>query len=466
MNTIYFGLKSFAQYGGLVVSPSGNVYIESNNAISRLNEDGTTTAVPQAAGRSYTSIPFSVDANEDITETDLSFFIGANWGSTQPTLTEIFAATGPVPYFPEAITMPPENGNGYPSGIFPIVPYPPSDPTYSVPFSANSTVSLSVSAATSTLPVSYQWSYNGVPIAGATAHDLLDGAFLGPGTYSVTGSTTAEWTVTASALLNWVVGGTQVGSAPVFISSPASVTIGLGTTATLSANAGATLPITFQWYLNGVAIPGANGATSSTNHRGLLQYQLTTASQTLGPTRSQPRLPEVMAAHFTSPQATVTITTTGGMDVLPAPTITSEPQSVSFSYGGIPGIGHWRRGHASGQLPVAVEWRRYSRGDSARLQYRDSGQLHRRRLDECGLIGQQSGNHCPGEPPREYIVPNPGRDRSQCKHSRVLGFKLLGRRETAPGPRCRSHAFPIQYLGSFGPTHPRRLRQYRQNGRQ
>jgi hypothetical protein len=244
--------------------------------------------------------------------------------------------------------MPSVNGNGYPPGVFANIPYPPPDPTYSVPYSPNPTVSLSIGDATSTLPVTYQWSYNGNPISGATL-TTYDGPFLGSGTYSVTASTTGG-TVTANATLELTVSDTPVSAAPAFISTPTSTSIALGASVMLGANAGSTLPVSFQWYFNGTAIPGANTGAAiptedgyyTTSYLASQPGDYTVVATTLG----------AGGGSITSPPAALTVTTTGGIDVEQIPTITSEPQSISFDYGSIPLLS----ASAVATLPITYQW--------------------------------------------------------------------------------------------------------------
>jgi Immunoglobulin I-set domain len=52
--------------------------------------------------------------------------------------------------------------------------------------------------------------------------------------------------------------------APLIISQPGNQTVTAGQTATFSVTATGTGPLTYQWYVNGVAISGATSSTYTT----------------------------------------------------------------------------------------------------------------------------------------------------------------------------------------------------------
>ncbi|HLX69458.1 MAG TPA: LamG-like jellyroll fold domain-containing protein, partial [Verrucomicrobiae bacterium] len=72
-------------------------------------------------------------------------------------------------------------------------------------------------------------------------------------------------------------------TAPVFLSQPQPVTVAVGDPASFSAQVEGSLPITFQWFKNGVAIPNATNATLSFGKTALIDtgtYQLTASNFT------------------------------------------------------------------------------------------------------------------------------------------------------------------------------------------
>ena len=112
-------------------------------------------------------------------------------------------------------------------------------------------------AASSPLPISYQWCRNGGTIAGATSATLTLSNLVAAqaGDYTVivgnsTGSTSsqvARLTITAPL--------------PAIQAPPASQHVAPGSTVTFSVTAGGTGSLTYQWKLNGTAIAGATSAT-------------------------------------------------------------------------------------------------------------------------------------------------------------------------------------------------------------
>lgn len=108
-------------------------------------------------------------------------------------------------------------------------------------------------------PLSYAWTKDGVPIAGATSTNLVI-ATLGAGTpvYEVTVSN-AYGVKTDTVRLTVVV------APPSFVENPVSVARFDGSPFTLAVVTGGSSPQTFQWNKNGVPIPGATGTTYSAN---------------------------------------------------------------------------------------------------------------------------------------------------------------------------------------------------------
>lgn len=110
--------------------------------------------------------------------------------------------------------------------------------------------------ATGTGPLSYQWRRDGASISGATAatYTVANAQPLHAGLYSVTvtnphGSTNS---FAASLLVN---------APPILLSQPRTQTALAGSAVTFAIQVAGPTGSTFQWRLNGVAIPGANGAT-------------------------------------------------------------------------------------------------------------------------------------------------------------------------------------------------------------
>ncbi|MGH7995146.1 MAG: beta strand repeat-containing protein [Opitutaceae bacterium] len=136
----------------------------------------------------------------------------------------------------------------------PAITYEPANATATV----GSPVSFSVGATGST-PLSYQWSFGGVPIAGATGPVLtLSSPILSDaGSYTATVTNAAGSAASEAAVLT--VSPTAV--APIFEWQPSSVAVNPGGTAVFSVGIAGTAPFAYQWYEGDAAIAGQTGST-------------------------------------------------------------------------------------------------------------------------------------------------------------------------------------------------------------
>jgi hypothetical protein len=109
----------------------------------------------------------------------------------------------------------------------------------------------------------YQWYKGGTLIPGATSflYTIAAAALTDAGSYTVVVSDSAGSVTSAAATLTVsAAGGSMSASvAPVITAQPSGASLSVGQSVTLSVAAtGAT---SYQWYLNGVAVPGATGST-------------------------------------------------------------------------------------------------------------------------------------------------------------------------------------------------------------
>ena len=121
--------------------------------------------------------------------------------------------------------------------------------------------SFSVTAAGSPAPT-YQWQKGGAAIGGATSASLslTNVQSFDAGTYSVVVSNSAGSVTSANASLT-VTAATSPGTSPSIATQPANLMLPAGYSGSLSVTATGTAPLSYQWRLNGAAIPGATGST-------------------------------------------------------------------------------------------------------------------------------------------------------------------------------------------------------------
>lgn len=107
-------------------------------------------------------------------------------------------------------------------------------------------------------PLTYQWQFNGQDIPGATS-DILFLRNIDPaaaGNYQVLVSNELGSELSEAARLGII-------DPPVILSGPVSQLLNVGAGLSLSVTASGAQPLSYQWTLNGVAIPGATGPTFS-----------------------------------------------------------------------------------------------------------------------------------------------------------------------------------------------------------
>ncbi len=118
-------------------------------------------------------------------------------------------------------------------------------------------------AATGTAPLSYQWRRNGTAIAGATSSNyttpVTANSDNGAQFTVVVSNTVGSVTSNAATL---TVNATPV--APSITTQPVSQTVTAGQTATFTAAAAGTAPLSYQWRKNSVAISGATSSSYTT----------------------------------------------------------------------------------------------------------------------------------------------------------------------------------------------------------
>jgi len=147
--------------------------------------------------------------------------------------------------------------------------------------------------ATGTAPLSYQWYMNSAAAGTNSSSFTIAAATVGQTGGQVYVTVTNAVGSATSATVTLTVNATA--SAPVITQQPASVTVTVGQAAAFSVMAAGTLPVTYQWFMNGTA----SGTNSST---------YTIPQTTLGETGAQIYVTVTnTAGHATSQTVTLTV---------------------------------------------------------------------------------------------------------------------------------------------------------------
>jgi hypothetical protein len=132
---------------------------------------------------------------------------------------------------------------------------PPSITSQPQPVTVNAFNNASFNVtASGTMPLSYQWSFNGTNISGATASSLT--------VSNVTPQALGAYAVVVSNASGTITSSNAILSMYPFLATPFDGDVlDWGQNATLSVQAWGTGPLTFQWYDNGVAVLNASNQT-------------------------------------------------------------------------------------------------------------------------------------------------------------------------------------------------------------
>ncbi len=254
-----------------------------------------------------------------------------------------------------------------PAPVAPSITTQPSNVT----ITSGQTATFSVTA-TGTAPLSYQWSQNGTAISGATSSSYTTPA-------ETTSASGAQFTVVVSNSVGSVTSNAAtltVNPAPVapsITTQPSSVTITAGQTATFSVTATGTAPLTYQWQKNGAAISGATAAS------------YTTPAETTADNGAQfTVVVSNSVGNVTSNAATLTVN-----PAPVAPSITTQPSSVTITAGQDGHVLGDRHGHSAPELSVEPERNRHQRSDLFELHHADGNDFGQRRA--VHRRGQQFG---------------------------------------------------------------------------
>src|SRR6266404_476959 len=220
--------------------------------------------------------------------------------------------------------------NGSP--VAPSITTQPASQTVTV----GQTATFSVVAA-GTAPLSYRWMKSGTTILGATAT-----SYTTPPTTSADNS--SQFTVMVSNTVGSVTSNaatltvSAAAVAPSITTQPASQTVTVGQTATFSAVAAGTAPLSYQWMKGGTTIPGA------------ISSGYTTPATTSADNGSQfTVVVSNTAGNVTSNVATLTVSATAV-----APSITTQPASQTVTAGQTATFSVI----AAGTAPLSYRWKK------------------------------------------------------------------------------------------------------------
>jgi hypothetical protein len=231
-----------------------------------------------------------------------------------------------------------------PAAIAPVITVQPQP----VAVTAGQSAQFSVTA-TGTAPLAYQWQRNGVNIAGATAAtcSVVNAQSANVGSYRVIVSNAAG-SVTSTAATLTVNPAVQP---PVVLTQPIAATRTVGQSVTFTVAASGSGSLTYQWYLDGIPIAGANALSYTLSAVALTDAGSYTAGvrNTAGEVLSKPAVLTVNAA--TAPKLNLkretngrlTFTWTGTAKLMWSPSLSGPfnlvPGAVS-GYQALPGAGN------------------------------------------------------------------------------------------------------------------------------
>jgi hypothetical protein len=141
-------------------------------------------------------------------------------------------------------------------------------------FGSSTTLSVTAVADPGPYPITYQWYLDGTAISGATSPSYPASQ---PGSYTVEATNPSGSQTSAPAdVITVTSSGAPVAAPPTLVTQPSDAGLTYGGSAALSVAALSTLPLSYQWQLDGVDIPGATQANFTAGDPGFYDVVITT----------------------------------------------------------------------------------------------------------------------------------------------------------------------------------------------
>jgi len=244
-------------YSVIVENAAGSV--TSANAVLTVRVPPSITTQPLSQTvNTGSSVTFTVAASGTAPLTYQWTFNGANIsGANAASYTKSNVQSGDAGSY--AVVVGNAAGSATSANAALTVNVPPSITTQPASQTVNSGANVTFTVvAAGTAPLSYQWTFNGVGISGATTSSLTKSNVQGSnaGNYAVVVNNVAGSVTSANALLT-----VSSATPPSITTQPASQTVVQGSSATFSVVATGTAPLTYQWRLNGANISGATASS-------------------------------------------------------------------------------------------------------------------------------------------------------------------------------------------------------------
>ena len=228
----------------------------------------------------------------------------------------------------------------------PVILVQPTDQSAGVASSASFAVT-----AVGLLPLSYQWqvngtnlingNYNGGFITGATNNVLTFGnvQLISSNFYSVVITNRAGSVTSSNALL------TVTNVPPAITLQPTNQTVGVGSTVTLIANATGTVPLSFQWQVDGINLVDGTNLVTGGIFSGSTTNKLTISNAQTTNSGSYTLIVTNIAGSVTSSNAVLTVTNV-------APTIIVQPVTRTVGAGSTVALTVF----VTGTAPLNYQW--------------------------------------------------------------------------------------------------------------